>query len=360
MALAIYIGGPGSVFWMWIACIITSINAYCETYLGAKYQLSDGDNYKGGPAFYIKSGLHDNGLAFSYALLVILAYLVGFMSIQANTIAVSINQLYGFSIVSIAVVLTIISFISIMKGIDRIVSITSKLVPIMGIVYILLSIIVIVLNYEVISQVLISIIKGAFNIKSFVSSFIPTFIIGIQRGTFATEVGLGTGAIASSCTKTTDRVSLGLLQVLGIYFTVFVVCTSTALIILTSNYTSLNFDNMNGIELTSYALNYHLGNAGSFVLVLLVIMLAYSTIVAGYYYGECNLKYLIKNIKNWHIYILKCVVAVLLFVGSIVKSHIIWGTVDILVAILAIINMYSLFKLRKEIVHDYYKFKNRE
>lgn len=360
VALAIYIGGPGSVFWMWIACIITSINAYCETYLGAKYQLPDGDNYKGGPAFYIKSGLHDNGLAFSYALLVILAYLVGFMSIQANTIAVSINQLYGFSIVSIAVVLTIISFISIMRGIDRIVSITSKLVPIMGIVYILLSIIVIVLNYEVIPQVFISIIKGAFNIKSFVSSFIPTFIIGIQRGTFATEAGLGTGAIASSCTKTTDKVGLGLLQILGIYFTVFIVCTSTALIILTSNYTSLNFDNMNGIELTSYALNYHLGNAGSFVLVLLVIMLAYSTIVAGYYYGECNLKYLIKNIKNCHIYILKCVVTVLLFVGSIVKSHIIWGTVDILVAILAVINMYSLFRLRKEIVHDYYKFKKRE
>ena len=88
VALAIYIGGPGSVFWMWIACIITSINAYCETYLGAKYQLPDGYNYKGGPAFYIKSGLHDKGLAFSYALLVILAYLVGFMSIQANTIAV--------------------------------------------------------------------------------------------------------------------------------------------------------------------------------------------------------------------------------------------------------------------------------
>ena len=338
VALAIYIGGPGSVFWMWIACIITSINAYCETYLGAKYQLPDGYNYKGGPAFYIKSGLHDNGLAFSYALLVILAYLVGFMSIQANTIAVSINQLYGFSIVSI----------------------TSKLVPIMGIVYILLSIIVIVLNYEVIPQVFISIIKGAFNIKSFVSSFIPTFIIGIQRGTFATEAGLGTGAIASSCTKTTDKVGLGLLQILGIYFTVFIVCTSTALIILTSNYTSLNFDNMNGIELTSYALNYHLGNAGSFVLVLLVIMLAYSTIVAGYYYGECNLKYLIKNIKNCHIYVLKFVVAVLLFVGSIVKSHIIWGTVDILVAILAVINMYSLFRLRKEIVHDYYKFKKRE
>lgn len=357
VALAIYIGGPGSVFWIWIACIITSINAYCETYLGVKYQSTDGKNYKGGPAFYIKSGLHNNTLAFFYAVLVIFAYLVGFMSIQANTITVSINQLYGVSTVVIAFVLTVISFLSIIKGIDRIVDITSKLVPIMGIIYILLSIIIIILNYKTIPHVFLSIVTQAFNIKSFVSSFIPTFIIGIQRGTFATEAGLGTGAIASSCTKTNDKVGLGLLQILGIYFTVFVVCTSTALIILTSDYHSLNFDNMNGIELTNYALNYHLGYAGSFILVLLVIMLAYSTIVAGYYYGESNLKYLIRDVKNYHLYILKFVVTILLFVGSIVKSYIIWKIVDVLVAILAIINMYSLFKLRKEIIHDYYKFK---
>ncbi len=360
VALAIYFGGPGSVFWMWVACIITSINAYCETYLGVKYQESDGRNYQGGPAFYIKNGLGNNVLASIYAILVIFAYSAGFICIQANTITVSITNLYGFPTVLVALVLTFISMISILKGIDRIVNITSKLVPFMGAMYILLGFAVIALNYKSIPFVVINILKNAFNLRSFISGFLPTFIIGIQRGTFATEAGLGTGAIATSCTNTNDMVGLGLLQILGIYFTVFVVCTSTAIVILTSKYYNIVFENMNGIELTNYALNYHLGRGGSFVLILSVIMLAYSTIVAGYYYGECNLKYLIKNYKKWHIYLLKLIVLIFLFAGSIVKSHLVWNMVDMLVALLAIINMYVLFKLRKDIVSDYYKFKKNK
>ncbi len=357
VALAIYIGGPGSVLWMWVACLITSVNAYCETYLGVKYQEYDGRNYQGGPAFYIKKGLGNDVLASIYAILVIFAYAIGFICIQANTITVSISNLYGISTIIVAFILTFIVMLSILKGIDRIVNITSKLVPFMGGMYILLSFIVIILNYKSIPFIISDIFKSAFNIKSFISGFLPTFIIGIQRGTFATEAGLGTGAIATSCTNTNDMIGLGLLQILGIYFTVFVVCTSTAIIILTSKYYNVNFGSINGIELTNYALNYHLGSGGSFVLILSVIMFAYSTIVAGYYYGECNLKYLIKNYRQCYSHILKFIVLLFLFIGSIVKSHIVWSFVDVLVAFLAIINMYVLFKLRKEIVMDYSKFK---
>jgi len=357
VALAIYTGGPGTIFWIWVAGIITSINAFCESYMGAKYQEKDGDAYKGGPSYYIKHGLKNTKLASIYAVLIIISYIVGFMTIQANTITTSIHGIYGTSPILIGVILAFISGISIMKGLNEIANITSKLVPLMGIGYILLSAYIILMNLNKIPTVLMEIIMDAFSMKAIRGGILTTFIIGMQRGVFSTEAGLGTGSIASSCSHTDNKVNLGLIQVLGIYFTVFVVCTSTALLILTSDYTVLSFENMNGIELTQYALNYHLGKSGIIVLMLSVVSLAYSTIVAGYYYGESNLKYLAKNVSKMQINILKIVTIILLVVGSIMNATILWNIVDILVAILAIINMYALIRLRKEIIIDYEKNK---
>ena len=353
IALAIYIGGPGTIFWIWITGIITSVNSFCESYLGAKYQEKDDDAYKGGPSYYIAKGLKNKKLAIIYSILIIIAYIVGFMTIQANTITTSINNYYEIDPLITGIILAIISALSIMKGLDRIVNITSKLVPVMGIGYILLSIVVIIMNIEKIPSILIEIVTSAFNSKAISGGVISTFLIGIQRGVFSTEAGLGTGSIASSCSHSKNKIGLGLIQILGIYFTVFVVCTSTALLILTSDYTNLNLTNINGIELTQYALNYHLGKIGIIILILSVISLAYSTIVAGYYYGESSLKYLIKNVTKKHINILKTVTIILLIIGSVTSATLLWNIVDILVAILSIINMYALIKLRKEIIIDY-------
>lgn len=353
IALAIYVGGPGTIFWIWIVGIITSINTFCESYLGAKYQEKDGDAYKGGPSYYIAKGLNNKKLASLYSILIIIAYIVGFMTIQANTITTSIYNYFKIEPLIIGIILAFISAFSIMKGLDRIVNITSKLVPIMGIGYIVLSILIIIINIEKIPSVLLEIITSAFNTKAISGGIISTFIIGIQRGVFSTEAGLGTGSIASSCSHTSNKINLGLIQILGIYFTVFIVCTSTALIILTSDYSTISFKNMNGIELTQHALNYHLGKTGIIVLMLSVISLAYSTIVAGYYYGESSLKYLLKNVSKTQINILKTVTVILLLIGSVISASLLWSIVDILVAILAIINMYALLKLRKEIIIDY-------
>lgn len=357
IALAIYIGGPGTIFWIWVTAIITSINAFCESYMGAKYQVKDDSSYQGGPSFYIEKGLHSKKLAVIYSILIIIAYIVGFMTIQANTIATSLHEYYNFEPIIIGIILAVISFISIMKGLNSIVNITSKLVPLMGLGYILLSIIVIILNIQKLPATIMTIITSSFNLKSVTSGVISTFIIGIQRGVFSTEAGLGTGSIASSCSHSKNKIGLGLIQILGIYFTVFIVCTFTALIILTSDYTKLTFENMNGIELTQYALNYHLGKVGILVLIISLISLAYSTIIAGYYYGESSLKYLRKNVTPFQINLLKTGTVLLLVIGSITSPTLLWNIVDILVAILAIINMYSLLRLRREIIIDYKKRK---
>ena len=140
IALAIYLGGPGTIFWIWVTCLITSINTFCESYLGAKYQQYDKDNYIGGPSYYMEKGLKNKKLAIIYALLVIIAYIIGFMTIQANTITVSLYNYYKIKPIIIALLITIITAYSI-SNVNRIVNITSKIVPLMGISYILLGII---------------------------------------------------------------------------------------------------------------------------------------------------------------------------------------------------------------------------
>lgn len=361
IALAIYNGGPGTIFWIWISGIITSSNTFVESLLGIKYRVKDDDIYKGGPSYYIDKGLNNKKLAKIYAILIISAYIIGFMTIQANTISKSLNNYLNIEPLIIGIVLALVTAFSIFKGVKSIATITSLLVPLMGIVYIILSIFILVVNLEKIPQVLYQIINSAFNFKTFKFGVISSFIIGIQRGVFSTEAGLGSGAIASSITDENNGVKIGLIQVLGIYFTTFIICTSTAFIILTSDYLNINFQNINGIEITQYALNYHLGNIGIIVLIFSIISFAFSTIISGYYYGESNLKYLDKNINNKHINILKIITIFLLVIGSVINSAIIWKLVDIFVAMMAIINMYSILKLRnivKKEVISYNKQKN--
>ena len=353
IALAIYIGGPGTIFWIWITSIITSVNSFCESYMGAKYQEKDGIAYNGGPAFYIDKGLKNKKLAKTYALLIIIAYVVGFMTIQSNTITKSLQEYLSLSPLLIGIILALISGYIIFKGLDKIVSTTSKMVPVMGCAYLITSLVIIILNIDLLPDILKLIIASAFNIKASTTGVLSTFIIGIQRGIFSTEAGLGSGSIASSTSNAKNKIGLGLVQILGIYFTSFIICTSTAFIILMSDYTNISFTDINGIELTQYALNYHLGDFGIIFLIFSIISFAFSTIIAGYYYGESNLKYLVKNINKNHLKIFKIITVLLLIFGSITSPTLLWSIVDILVACLAIINMYSLIKMRKEIILDY-------
>ena len=193
IALSIYLGGSGTIFWIWISAIITSVNSFSESLLGIKYRMRDDDVYKGGPSYYMDKALNNKTLARIYAVLIIVAYIVGFMTIQANTIATSIKDYIGIDPLVIGVVLAILTFLSITKGVKRIANLTSKLVPLMGSVYIFLSVFIFITNFDKLGYVLTDILNNAFNFKSFGFGVISAFIIGIQRGVFSTEAGLGSG-----------------------------------------------------------------------------------------------------------------------------------------------------------------------
>ena len=352
VSLAIYLGGPGTIFWMWVSGIITSINSYVESVLGVLFQEKDYNKvYKGGPSYYIKKGLNNSKLAYLYAFLIIISYIVGFITIQSNTIVNVTNTYLNKYIV--LVILSIISSYIIFKDVKSIAKFSSIIVPVMGLIYLIIGLLIIYINIAKLRSMLLLIINSAFNIKSGIIGFITPIIIGIQRGIFACESGIGTAAIASSTTHE-KACKEGYIQTLGVYFTILVICTITAFIILLSNYQTLNIVNPNGIEITTYAFNYHLGIFGKYILCLVTILFAYSTIISGYYYGESSLKFLINHCPKIIITIFKLLTITLMFIGGILKPSIIWNIVDTLVAFLAIINMYSIYKLFKYVIKEYH------
>lgn len=360
VSLAIYIGGVGSLFWLFTISFFTAILAFAETVLGIKYREYNGSLYNGGPSYYIKNGLKNRRLGSIYAIIIIISYIGGFLGIQANTIVKSLGNIIFVPNYIIGIIIVLITLFIIFGGIKKIADVTSKIVPFMCAFYLLIAIYVFIVNIDIMPNILFNIIKSAFNFESFIGGFIATFIVGIQRGIFSSEAGLGTGSIAASTSGGTSSVSQGYIQMFGIYITSFVICGSTAIIILTSNYQQFLFNDINGIEIANNAFKYHLGNIGNIVLFLFILLFSFSTILTGYYYSESSLKYFFNKINNIYIILLKIITLIVLFIGSIISSTTLWALVDILVAIMAIINLYALVKLKKEVKNELIYYKKRK
>ena len=338
VALALYFGGIGSIFWMCIISLLVSINTYVECILGIKYRDKIDNSFVGGPSFYIKKCLNNKYLSLLYGILVISTYSGLFLSIQSNTI-VSVLSFFNISKTLIVVILSLVTFIIIKKNVNDIFLVDSILVPIMLIFYLVLGIYAII-NSNNIIDIFKLMLTEAFNLKS----IIPVFLIGMQRAIFISESGIGTSAIsASSCDN--DPSKQGMLEILGIHITTFLVCFITFLIIVTSSYNIVNFGNINGIEIVMYAFNYHFGKFGRIILSIITILFAFSTIISGYFFGENNVLIFTNNKKIINIF--KIVVILVIVESGYVSPQILWNLTDYFIAILAIINVSSILRINR-------------
>ena len=344
VCLSIYLGGAGSIFWMWVSTFFCCVITYCEVVLGVKYKCG---NY-GGPSYYIRDGVGNNVLGSIYSCLIIVSYIGCFLCIQSNTITKSIIGLFSFSPYVIGLCISVVTFFCIYGGFKSIAHVCNKIVPIMCLIYIGSSVFVLILNYDIIGDVFLNIFRSAFDIRSFFSGFIPMVIIGIQRGIFSNEAGIGTSSIVAS-SGNGDFMVQGYVQMFGVYITTLIICSATAIIILFSDFSSFNLSNINGIELASHAFRYHFGNTGTYILVISVILFSFSTIITGYYYGESSFNYFFDKVNIKYIYILRGITLFILFLGCVLPSSMIWAFVDILVGIMVIINLYSIWILRDRI-----------
>lgn len=358
IALAIFKGGVGTIFWILLSCLIMAPNSIVENSLAVIYHEKNQNGFIGGPAYYIKKGLGFNKLAFLYAIIVSIAYLFGFLTIQSNTIAKSITTFYNIPNILIGLLVGILSFLIIKRGIKGIAKFSSFFVPLMGAIYLLVALFIILKNINLIPNILFNIVKEAFHVTSLKYGILSSIIIGIQRGIFASEVGTGTSAIASGSSNLDSPVKQGLVGVIGVYFTTFVICLSTALIILTSNYSPESYSIVNGIEITLNALKYHLGDLGNIILYFCIIAFSFSTIISGYYYVETNLKFIFKSISSKMLLGLKLITCILLVIATVVSPEFIWNISDLLVALLILINVYSILNLKEEVFKSYLDYKS--
>ena len=337
IALAIYFGGIGTIFWICLISLIVSINTYIECILGIKYRIKVNNNYFGGPSYYISKCLNNKLLSYIYGILIIISYSIIFLSIQTNTIISTISY-FNINIKYSIIILFIITLIIIIKGIKGVSTVNSIIVPIMLIFYLIIGIYIFINNINIIPNILLNVLKEAFNLKSIIS----VFLIGMQRAIFITESSIGTSAITASISDN-DSNNQAMLEVFGIYIIIFLVSLTTFLIIVTSNYS--NFISINGIDLVLYAFKYHFGNIGSIFLSIITILFAFSTIISSYYFAESNL--IIFSNKKIYKILLKIIFMLVIVISCFIKANILWNITDYFVALLAIINIYSILKIVK-------------
>lgn len=342
VSLSLYLGGIGSVFWMWISTIICSSTTMLETVVSLKYRKKINDyEYEGGPFYYISLGLKKYKMAILYAVLFLISYAGGFLTIQSNTISRVVTQIVPIKEFLVGIIIVLLTSFVIFKNKKELIDIVSKIIPFITLVYIISCLVIIIPNYCFIDVIIKLIIKEAFNPKSFVTGF----TIGITKSIFSTEAGIGTGTIASSSATNSTPFEQGLVQVFGVFFDTFVISTLTVFVVMLSPSLNLNLVNVNGIEITNYAFIYNLGSIGGLIITISIILFAYSTIIGGYYYGEVAFKYIFKN--KYTLYF-KVVVLLLLFVSTIISSDIIWNIIDKFIIILGLINVYTVYKLEKD------------
>ena len=341
VAISIIIGGKGTIFWIWISSFILSIYTYLETKVGFIYKEKINNNYIGGSFIFLEKKLNKKYLSFFYLILLIITYLFSFILIQSNTIIISFKNILPINSYFILLLLIVIILYSISNGINRIISIVNILVPLMGIIYLIIGIYIMMNNINILSTIIVNIFKESINIKSIMT--LP-FFIGFQRSIFSNETCTGSTSIVVSLSNSKDYKQEYFFQLIGLYYITLIICTISAIIIMTTDYNFICSSSINGIEIINYAFRYHFGFYGPLISTLIISLFAFSTIITSFYYGNIILNYITKNNNNT---ITKIIVIIVIVLSLFINPGNIWAFVDISTGLLTLINVYSLIKMRK-------------
>lgn len=350
VATAIVIGGPGAVFWMWLIALIGSASAFIESTLAQMYKLKGKDSFIGGPAYYIEIGLKMKWLSVAFAIFTILTFGFAFNSVQSNTLSAALGQAFGLSPVLIGVVTTILTIIVIFGGIQSIAKVSSVIVPIMAIGYVLIAFIIIIVNITQLPDVIKIIISNAFGIEQAVGGGVGAALMqGIRRGLFSNEAGMGSAPHAAATANVSHPVKQGFIQALSVFTDTLLICSCTAFIILFSG--SPLDGSINGVQLTQFALNNEIGSFGTYYIGFILIFFVFSSILGNYYYGEANVEYLVKErgaeTRKKIIFLYRVLVSANVMAGAIMSLDLAWNIADITMGMMALCNMTGIVLLGK-------------
>lgn len=361
VAIAIATGGPGAVFWMWLTAFLGMSSAFAESSLAQLFKVRDHANnqFRGGPAYYITQGLKQKWLGILFALSLILCFGFVFNAIQANTIVEAVKSAAGCTASGDAcqeawqetykyvfgVVLVIITAPIIFGGIRRVSRIAEAIVPIMATLYLLMALYIMAVNITHVPEVFGIIFENAFKADAAAGGMLGGLIsqammLGIKRGLFSNEAGMGSAPNAAAAADVKHPVSQGMIQMLGVFVDTFVVCSCTAFIILLSNVSSTE---LVGIQLTQAALETQVGSFGQYFLAVVLFLFAFSSIIGNYAYAESNMQFI--HSDNLTMAIFRMLVLAFVFIGSVNSVPVVWDMGDLFMGIMAVINLIAILLL---------------
>ncbi|MGF3105993.1 alanine/glycine:cation symporter family protein [Rossellomorea sp. DUT-2] len=338
VAIALAIGGPGAVFWMWLVAILGGASAFVESTLAQIYKEKDKVGFKGGPGYYMKKQLGKPWMSSIFAVTIILSFGTTFNAVQSNTIATAFSNSFGINTFVIGIVLAGLTALIIFGGVKRIATFSSIIVPIMAVFYIVLALFVVITNITEMPGVIALIFKSAFGFEQVVGGGIGAAIMnGVKRGLFSNEAGMGSAPNAAATASVSHPVKQGFIQALGVFFDTLLVCSATAFIILTSDaYGS----GLTGIELSQAAMSEHFNSWAGIFLAIAIFTFAFSSIIGSYYYGEANLPFINKSKTGLLVY--RFIALGMVIFGSVASLDIVWSLADFSMALMALTNLIAI------------------
>ncbi len=357
VAVAISLGGPGAVFWMWLIGLMGMATSFFECSLAQLYKQWEPDgSFRGGPAYYLTRGIGQRGLAIVYSVLLLVTFGFGFNAVQSYVVATSLQE--SFAVPTWLSGIGLVAFLGfvIFGGIQRIALVAEVVVPIMALGYFAAALLVIGLNFSDVPAVLAQIVRGAFGLDSALGGGIGVAIMqGVKRGLFSNEAGLGSAPNVAAVAYVPHPANQGIVQAFSVFIDTIVMCTCTALIILLSDIYQPGASGVSGVALTQNALAEHLGSwGGSFVSIALVLF-AFSSIMYNYYLGENSLNYFSEDNERLFT-IFRLMVLGLVFWGAAQDLGTVFGFADLTMGLLGVVNLVGLFwmsKLALRLLRDY-------
>ncbi|PEZ06643.1 sodium:alanine symporter family protein [Bacillus sp. AFS018417] len=359
VALAISLGGPGAVFWMWLIALIGASSSFVESTLAQIYKIKDGSGFRGGPAYYMEKGLNKRWMGIVFSILITISYGLIFNSVQANTVTLAFKNAFGLDRYIVGIALSLLVAVIIFGGVKSIARMSELIVPPMAIVYIGIALFVVIKNITLLPDVFTEIFTSAFGLQEAVGGGVGAAIMmGIKRGLFANEAGMGSAPNAAATANVSHPAKQGYIQTIGVLVDTFLVCTSTAFIVLCSG--AYKTPGLTGIELTQVALSSQVGSWASGFLAIIIFLFAFSSLLGNYYYGETNIEF-IKTSKTWLTAYRIAVVGMVMF-GSVAAVQIVWDMADLFMGFMVITNLIAIALLGKfafAALKDYVKQKKQ-
>lgn len=359
IATAIAAGGPGAVFWMWVMALLGGASAFIESTLAQIYKVKQDGQFRGGPSYYMERALGKRWMGILFSILLIICFAYGFNGLQAYNMSSALEYYvddYSNTIwpMVVGIILAVATAFVIWGGVHRIGFISSVIVPVMASAYILIGFATMLMNITELPRVFGVIFENAFDVNAIAGGFAGSaVVIGIKRGLFSNEAGMGSAPNASASADVDHPVKQGLVQIISVFIDTLLICSSTAMMLLVSDVEGVS-GTLDGIPYVQAAISSNVGQWGIHFITFSIFAFAFSSLIGNYYYAESNIMFIKDSKILLNVFRVTCVVAI--FLGAQADFSLVWNLADVTMGFMAIVNIIAIFLLGKvaiKVLKDY-------